>query len=1073
MNLSKIAINRPTTYLVIFVLLIGLGIYASLDLTIDLYPEINPPILFVLTTYEGTGPEEIEKVLTRPLESSLSNVSNINKLTSTSSEGASQILMEFTWGTNMAEASNEVRDKIEYIKEFLPEDAGTPVIFKFDPSMIPILYLSISGNREPEELRKIGEDIISPRLEQVDGVALASISGGRERIIRVEIPQNRLEAYNLTLTQISGMLHEQNIQISAGNIEEGNKSYLIRTSGEYKSIDEIKNTVIAYRGGNQTLLGNMNYDVVVRLRDIANVYDGLKDAEDLVFVNGKPSVYIVVQKQSGTNSVRTAENVYKRLEQLKNEIPHNVSLETIYDSTTIIKKSLSEVGSTAISGAILAILILFLFLRSFKSVMIISLSIPISIIITTLLMYFFGFTLNIMTLAGLALGVGMLVDNSIVILENIYRYREKGAKVTVASIIGSQEMMTAIMASTLTTICVFAPLAMFKTQLGMYGELFSGLAFTVVFSLSSSLFVAIFLVPVLTSKYLPISSQLERNLTGIAKTIDDYLGNFWNKVDESYKKALSYVLDRKFWTIIIIIIVFVMSLFLIPIAGIELFPRSDEDVVQLKVELPAGTKLDITKNIIEQFEQIIKNEIKGYKAIITMIGEKSFFGFLGAAQSNKGTIMITLADKQSDRIESSSEIQGILRKHFNDFPSVVFAFDSGQGFGGAASPIDILVKSNDLTKAMDIANKIKDLIKNQVPEVTEPNIDLKEGLPQVEIFIDRDKAYSLGLTISSIGREVRANIDGIVSSQFRDKSSEYDILVILDPKDRDAIPDLDKIFVTNKTGNKIPLSSIAYRDKSIGPISIKRENQMRTIHVSGGLEKKVNVDGKFKSVKLNEVENKIRKLISAEIPQDVDLIIDFSGEYADLMKYGLQLIIILLISIALVFGVMASQFESLLDPFIILFTIPLSLIGVVSIYLLTGEQFSLLALVGIIVLAGVVVNNGIILVDYTNLLIKRGRSLKDACVEASGNRLRPILMTTLTTILGLLPMAFVKVEGSDFSRGIGKTILGGLTVSTLFTLFLIPVIFAIFYRLSEKLRLRKQEKRQEQLEIRKQKLANR
>lgn len=1072
MNLSKIAIFKPTTFLIIFVIIIGLGIYASLDLTIDLYPEINPPILFVLTNYSGTGPEEIEKTITRPLESALSNVSNINKLTSTSSEGTSQVLIEFTWGTDMSEASNEVRDKLEYIKDYLPEEADSPTIFKFDPSIIPILYLSISGNREPEELRKIGEDIIQPRLEQVDGVALASISGGRERMIRVEIPQNRLNAYNLTLTQVSNMLLGQNVQISAGNIEEGNKNYLIRTSGEYKSIEEIRNTVIAYRGGSYDMQGNSN-NVVVRLRDIANVYDGLKDAEDLVFVNGLPSVYITVQKQSGMNSVKTADNVYKRLEKIKKEIPENISMTVIYDSTQIIKKSLSEVGSTAITGAILAILILFLFLRSFKSVLIISLSIPISIIITMLLMYFFGFTLNIMTLAGLALGVGMLVDNSIVILENIYRYREKGAKVTVASILGSQEMITAIMASTLTTICVFAPILMFKTQLGMYGEMFSGLAFTVVFSLASSLFVAIFLVPVLSSKYLPLSSQLERNLTGNVKIIDDYLANFWNKVDESYKKALSYVLNRKIWTIIIIIVVFLISLVSISIVGMELFPKSDEDVVQLKVELPAGTKLDITKNVIEQFEQIIKSEIKGYKDIITMIGERSFYGFLGSAQSNKGSIMITLKDKKSDRIETSSEIESKLRKHFNDFPSVIFGFEANSMGGTSASPIDILVKSNDFNKALKVANQIKELIKNKVPEVTEPNIDIKEGLPQVEIFIDRDKAYSLGLTINSIGKEVRANIDGIVSSKYREESSEYDIIVILEKKDRDSIPDLDKIFVTNTQGNKIPLSSIAYRDKTTGPISIKRENQMRTIHVSGGLEKKVAVDGKFKNVKLNEVELKIRKLINSEIPQDVDLIIDFSGDFADLMEYGFKLILILLISIALVFGVMASQFESLLDPFIILFTIPLSLIGIALIYLLTFTQFNIITLVGLIVLAGVVVNNGIILVDYTNLLIKRGRSLKEACIEAGGNRLRPILMTTLTTVLGLLPMAFVKTEGSDFSRVIGKTILGGLTVSTLFTLFLIPVIFSIFYKLSEKRKLRKQEKRQEQLEIRKQKLANR
>ena len=1064
MNIPKLAVNKPTTIIIIFILILGIGIYASLDLPIDLFPEINPPVLIVMTSYYGTGPEEIEETITRPLESALSNVSSIEKMTSTSSEGSSQLMLRFTWGTDMSEAANDVRDKLEYIRDSLPDDADSPMIFKFDPSMMPIMYLSISGNRSPEELRQLGEDIIQPRLEQVEGVAMASISGGRERLIRVEIPQNRLEAYSLTLTQVSSMLTGQNIQVSAGSIEEGNKNYLIRTSGEYQDIEEIKNTVVAYRGGD---INNQNQ--VVRLRDIANVYDGLKKTEDLVFVNGLPSVYMTVQKQSGTNSVKTADNVYKRLKKLKNEIPKNIKIEVVYDSTKIIRSSLSQVANTAITGAILAIVILFLFLRSFKSVLIIGLSIPISIIFTMTLMYFFGFTLNIMTLAGLVLGIGMLVDNSIVILENIFRYREKGAKITTSAILGSTEMMNAIVASTLTTICVFAPVAMFKSQLGMYGELFSGLAFTVVFSLASSLLVAMFLVPVLSSKYLPLHSQLERNLTGFAKTLDDTLDNFFTRLDNLYKRALSYVLTHRKLTMLIILGIFVFSLLFIAKPGFQLTPESEEDSITLSVELPIGTKLDITKNITEQFEQIIKKEIKGYKDIVITAGEKSFFGFLGSAQSHKGSILLTLDDDASKRIETSSEIKNILRKHFNDFPSVIFSFGSGHSMS-SSDPIDILVKSNDYDRAREVANNIKDLLKEHVPEITEPAIDLKEGLPQVEIFIERDKTYSLGLNIASIGKEVRANIDGITESQYRDGADEYDILVILDPKDRDAIPDLEKIFVLNSTGKRIPLSNFAHLEKTTGPVSINRENQIRTIHVTGGLSKNIDVNGKKTKVKLNEVELKAKKLIDEKIPQDEDLTIEFSGDYADLLEYGFKLMLILLIAVALVFGVMASQFESFLDPFIIIFTIPLTLIGVVWMYLFTFEQFSILALVGLIVLVGIVVNNGIVLVDYTNLLVKRGYSVINACIEAGGNRLRPILMTTLTTILGLLPMAFVKTEGSDLSRPIAKTVVGGLTVSTIFTLFLIPVIYSIFTQQRMKLEKKRELKHQERLEIRKEKL---
>lgn len=1103
MNLSKIAVNKPVTFLIVFILILILGIYASMNLPIDLYPDINMPVLFIFTEYSGTGPEEIEKSITRPLESALSNVDNIDKINSTSSEGVSQIIITFKWGTNISEAANDVRDKIEFIKQALPNDAKTPMIFKFDPSMIPIMYLALRGERSPEELRKIAEDLIQPRVEQVEGIALASVMGGRERVIRVEVLQNRLQAYNLTLTQIAGMLNIQNRQISAGSITEGNKNFLIRTSGEFKDIEEIKNTVVAYKGttnlaGYQAGISNIDPTKVVLLRDVANVYDGLKKEEQTSYINGQPAVQIIVQKQSGSNSVQAADNLIYKLYREKNnaftqignlikeifksfgvkfkekykpgalinELPKDVKLDVVYDTTKIIRKSLSDVSGTLFSGAFLAVIILFFFLRSLKAVSIIGLSIPISVIITLLLMYFFGFTLNVMTLSGLVLGIGMLVDNSIVILDNIYRYREKGAKLTTAAILGSNEMIAAISASTFTTICVFAPIAIFKTQLGIYGELFSGMAFTVVFSLASSLFVAIFLIPVLASHYLPIASRLEINYTGYYKQFDDKMSDILSKLDDKYKTALQYVLRNRKKTIIAIAILFVLSLALIPIPGFQLMPKSDEDRVRLSIELPAGTKLEVTKNICTQFENIIGKEIVGYKTILTRAGEKSFFGFLGAPQSHKGIILIILDDKAKIK-DNSLKIQEKLRKHFNKFPSVKFSFAERGGFmgGSSATPIDILVKTDNLNLAIKVSNKIKDILKTKVPEVTEPTIDITEGLPQIELFINRQKAYSLGLDINTIGNELKASIDGIVMSKFREGGSEYDILVILDPKDRDQIPDLENIFIMNNKGEKIPLSNIAIiPGDSVGPIDIKRENQKRTIHITAGLKQ---------GAKLNIVENNIRKLIKQEIPQEEDLIIDFSGDFADLMEYGFKLMLIFLISILLVYGIMAAQFESLLDPFIIMFTVPLSFIGVIWINLITFDQLNILTLVGIIVLAGVVVNNGIVLVDYTNLMIKRGLSIFDACVEAGRHRLRPILMTTLTTILGLLPMAFVKVEGSNLSQAIGKTVFGGLTISTIFTLFLIPVIYSIFNEFSKKQKAKRAIKRQKELEIRKVKLQER
>ncbi len=1050
MSIAKRVVGRPTTVLIIFVILMGLGIYATTDLAIDLYPEIEPPILVVLTSYEGAGPEEIEKSLSKPIESSLSNISKVDKITSTSSKGSSSIIVEFTYGADMSEASADVRDSLDILKRWLPEEAESPIIFKFDPSMIPIMGLTVSGNRTPEELREIAENIVKPRIEQVEGVGMTGVTGGRDRAIRVEIPQNRLEAYGLTLTQIANMLRGQNYQISAGSILSDNKNLLVTTSGEYESIDEIKNTVIGYRGGIPDPLTMEPAPVkTIRLRDVANVYDGYKNTDTLVYINGEPGVQIIVQKQSGTNSVQTANNVRTRLDKINKEVPAGITVSEIFNTTDIIEDSINQVSSTALVGAFLAIIVLFVFLRSLRTTFIIGLTIPVSLIITLMLMYFAGLTLNIMTLAGLALGVGMLVDNSIVILENIFRYREKGTKLTSAAILGTQEMINAITTSTLTTICVFAPIIIFKSQLDIYGELFAGLSFTVVISLTASLIVAVTLIPVLASHYLPISSRKQRPLKGLVSLIDNYMKSLFSNLDEAYKRIVARVLKHKIITILIILFIFIGSMALIPGAGFQFMPSQMGEMIQVSVELPQGTRLEVTESVLLQFEAIIRNEINGFEEIVIEAGTKSFMGFLGSAETHKGTMMVNLPPF-NDRIDNSDTVKEKLRSHFNDFPSAVFSFGSNQGGGFQSSPVDILVKTEDLVKSKVVAERIKELLEERFPQVTEPLVNIKEGLPQVEIMIDRDMLYSFGLNIYSVGQEIRASIDGITASKYRDRGSEYDIIIILDEKDRNDLPDLDKIFVINASGQRIPLASFSEYKKTMGPVSIIRENQTRTVHVTAG-----NLPG----TSLNEISVKIEKMIREEIPSEEGLIIEFSGDYANLMKYGIKLVIIMLVSIFLVFGVMASQFESFLDPFIILFTIPLSLIGVIFLYRVTGEMFNILTAVGLIMLSGIIVNNGIVLVDYTNLLRKRGRSIHDACIEAGGNRLRPILMTTLTTVLGLIPMAFFPGEAAALVNPIGKTVVGGLAFGAVLTLFLVPVVYAIFNEASEKRSAKKEAKK--------------
>jgi HAE1 family hydrophobic/amphiphilic exporter-1 len=1047
----KTVVSRPTTFFIIFALLIGLGIFAMINLPIDLYPEINPPYLVVFTSYTGAGPEEVERTVTRVLEAALSGVSGMEKITSTSSKGSSMVIMPFTFGTNLEDASLSIRDALERIRRYLPTDADAPLIFKFDPAMIPIMGLMVTGNRTPEELREIAEDTLVPRIEPTPGIATASVNGGREKIIRVEIPQNRLEAYGLTVTQIQQMLGAQNIQTSAGTIIEGGMSYILTTMGEYRSLDEIKTTVVSYKGGGYTG-GQVELPRQVYLRDLASVYPDYRDETSTVYVNGQPAVMMTVQKQSGKNSVQAAKDLRARLEKLTREIPPDIKITEMFNTTDIIENSLGQVTSAAISGALLAVLILFIFLRSIKPTLIIGISIPVSIVVTMMLMYFTGLTLNLMTMAGLVLGIGMLVDNSIVILENIYHYREKGAKLKTASVLGTSEMVVAITASTLTTLCVFLPLVMFKDLLEMSGELFAGLAFTVVISLAISLFTAIFLVPILSSHYLPLVTRKQKPLTGRLAEIDAKFERFFAWLDEKYRRAVHKVLRHKLIVILTMLAIFIISVVLIPIIGWEFMPQQEDDNVRVSATLPVGTPLKETEAVLKQFQLVVEREVKGYDRLVINAGGGGMMGMGRGSNSNTGNLRINLP-KYKDRIESANQIKAILRPHFNEFPGVAFNFSSGGcgGFGGGGGAIDIILRTDDLGKGNALGETIADLLQEHIPDVTEPQVDLKDGLPQIDIKLDREKMYALGLNAYTVGNEIKAAVDGITATRFKSSGKDYDVILILAEADRSTRPALDNIFVNSQMAGRVPLSSFVSYEEGTGPLTISRENQSRIIHVTAGAKP---------GAKMNTLHSRVDELIKREIPIEDDVIIELGGDNAEMVKMFKRFLLICIVAIFLVFGVMASLFESFRDPFIIIFTIPLSLIGIVSIYLVTNTIFNVLTAVGLLVLLGVIVNNGIVLVDYTNLLRKRGYDLHDACVEAAGNRLRPILMTTLTTVFGLIPMAFFPGEGSELVAPIGKTVLGGLTIGTLMTLFLMPTVYAVLNKRSDERAARAEARRE-------------
>jgi HAE1 family hydrophobic/amphiphilic exporter-1 len=1030
---SRSSVDRPILVTVVFSLFVLLGGYLSLQLSVALYPEINPPIVVVSTAYTGAGPETVEKSVTKPLESSLINVASLKKLTSTSSEASSLITLQFNYGYNLDTATNDVRDKISAVKASLPTTVTEPQIFKFDPNSQPILQIAVRGNRSAEELRKIGEDQVQTVLQRVSGVSEASVSGGRAGAVRVDVSQGRLDAYGLTLTALSTALSQQSLELGGGKITEGSRNYAVRTTGEFQTVDQIAAITVATRNGH-----------VIHLSDVAAVTMGYKDEDSSVFLNGVPGVYVGVKKQSGGNTVKIATAVKAALTDIKRSLPPDVTLEVVRDDTTQIDSTFSTLLRSGFEAILFAMLVIFLFLRSIRTTFVIGLSIPISIAMTLLAMYFMGLTLNIFTMTGLILGVGMIVDDSIVIMENIVRYRERGMKNRMAALIGSKEMQNAVFASTLTTVFVFVPILIFKNQLEIIGILFQDMIFTIVISLLSSLSVALFLIPVLTSKYFPIINRHEiplRNPLVIAG--ERTLNNAYLFVERGYRWLLTKALNNRAIVVLGVVVLFFGAITMAGLLKFQFAPSQAEDTVTLDLTMPVGTTLAETKEVLRQLEEDVKGEVKGIKTLIRTAGTGGSGALASSSGTNSGSLQVVLPSK-NDQIDDADKVKAVLRKHYGDFPAATFNYATGFNLSGSNAPIDVAVQSDDLNKAIATAQLMIDTLKAKVPEATEPKMDLDDGLPQVEVDIDRQRAYALGVNVSAIANEVAASIAGVTPIQFHKDGDDYDILIVLQESDRQKIIDLNRIYVTNAAGNRVALSNFATLNRGTGPVSIKHENKARTIHVTANTKPGMTV---------SEVETKVRAAFSAAIVPDANVFISYQGDLAASVSLGGTMLAVFLMAIILVFGVMASQYESFRNPIINLFTLPLMIIGVILIYVITGEAGNLFSAIGLVMLVGLVVKNGIVLIDYTGLLRDRGMSVDQAALEAAVTRLRPVLMTSLTAILGMIPLAFNTGEGGELVQPIGVTVIGGLASATAMTLFFIPVMYSLFNKKKEQKKL--------------------
>lgn len=1023
MSVSRKTMDHPVLILIIFVLLGLLGIFTFSKIAIALFPETENPVVMIMTTYSNAGPESVESTITKPIESAVVSVNGLKSLSSTSAEGSSRVMLEFDYGTDMESTINDIRDKLDRVKRALPDSASTPSIMRFSSDSMPIMRILVRGNRSVDDIKQIAESQIVDILEQADGVAEADVTGGRTAQVNVELNQNRMAAYGYTIPTVVSALSKQNLELGGGKVLDGNRNYIVRTTGEFSSIEEINDTVISTING---------YDV--RLRDIGKAYLGFAEVSSESYINGEKGVYVSITKQSGSNSVSVADNVYKKMDQLKESLPSDITMEIISDDTESIRETINILLESLYQGLILAVVILWIFLRSFKSTIIIAISIPLSMIITLFAMSMFGITLNMMTLTGLILGLGMVVDASIVMIDNIYTYRQRGARPKVAAILGTQEMLMSVISGNLTTICVFIPFLFFIKELGMMGQMFQGIIFTIVIALVSSLLVAIFLVPVLAGKFLPLTNRNEKPVRNpVLKTIYGIFEKAISWVEKLYSKLLKKCLQNRLVTIVISLCVLAISIGLIGTLQINMMPSGNDSSVTLNVTMAVGTPFDTTKEVLLSFEDIVKKEVEGYENITTTIGRGG-----RSSSTNRGSIEITLPESEK-QIDDAATIQQKLRKHFDEYPGVRFTFNSGMRGQMMGDDIDIVIRSDDIDAALQVADWYSEAIES-VANTGEPSISMDKGLPQVELVIDRERAYQFGVDVTTVAREINYAINGTTASVYRSGGKDYNVIVCYDADDRKTIDDLDQIYVRGSKG-MVAVSNFASFRKGLGPVSISRENQTRIIHVRTSILTDVNANLVEDSIK-QEIEN------NYIIPDTVT--VSFEGSWQDTMAQMKLYLKIIAMAIILVFGVMAATYESFKAPLINLVTMPFLIIGVVFLYKITGQALSIMSMVGIIMLVGIVVNNGIILVDYTNLLVGRGIPLMEACHEAGTSRLRPVLMTTLTTILGMVPMCFATGGQAMMVQPIAMAVVGGLISSTFVTLLIIPVLYSLVMKPKDK-----------------------
>ncbi|MBN2708618.1 MAG: efflux RND transporter permease subunit [Calditrichaceae bacterium] len=1015
MFLTKFSLKRQITLTMIYAVVIFFSFFSFSQLKIDFFPDITFPFAGVMTSYPGVGPEDIETLITRPIEETVSSVKNIDRVSSQSYKGNSIVTLEFNYGTDMDIAENDIRKNLDYIRDYLPADATEPLVFVFDPSMMPISYFSLSSAYlGPAELRRLAEDRIEPMLERVDGVASVQTMGGSQRQINVDINPVLLASYNLSPNDVIQSIQFGSGLQPAGTIQTMSKNYNLRVFSEYRTLDQIRKTILTYKNG-----------LPVYISDVASVVDGFKENTNEVRADYGEGVMLIIMKQSDANTILTSRKVNEAIPEIISLLPQGTKMTAIWDQSDFILKAVNNLRNSALIAFIFSFIVIYFFLRNIRGSIIMATSIPVSVIATFAVMFAADVTLNVISMAGLALAIGMLVDNSIVVLENIYRHNEMGKNIMESADTGTTEVGIAITASSLTTISVFLPVLFVPN---ITGQLFKDMVLTITYSLVVSLIVAVTIVPMMASRILKIETKKKDNRFARFK---EKMGDWIVALSEYYSKVLHWAIYHKKSVLISTSIMFVLSLGLAYFLGGEFMPKTDQGMIYAILESPSGTPIEQTRKYAYDVEDIIRDVIKeeDFVSLSIFYGEREGLGAFGVTSSTI-EVMAKLTPKE-DRDISHLEIQDQLREKFDNLPGITYTFQEGGSISNEKD-IEIKVIGFDIDGAKAIANELKSKME-KVEGLVDITLNTRETTPELQVHLNKDLLNHYNLSTVQVASNISTAIQGRVASQLRELGDEYDIYVQFAREYRNKKESLEQIELALPTGGRIKLKDVADIAEEESSPTIFRENQNRFVSVGCGLS----------DIDLSAAVSEINKIIAdTPIPSQYQIVIGGTAEDQEEAFFYLGLAFIA--AILLVYMIMASQFESLIDPFIIMFTVPLSIIGVFVFLAITSTSLSVMALVGIVMLVGIAVNNGIVLVDYINQLRHRGMELYEA-VEVGGKaRMRPVLMTALTTILGMVPLAVEFGSGAETWSPLARAVIGGLTATTVLTLIVIPVLYIAF-----------------------------